>query len=106
MEQLNDEQIQTIVDAYKKKRESEIKHYHEVLKNDPTFQAKNKYRAKVWYHNNKDKRREYYQENKDFQNAKNIYNYHKKKDNLDYFKTKHSEKYELLIQKNWIKDDN
>ncbi len=106
MEQLNDDQIQTIITAYKKKRESEIKQYHEVLKNDEEFKKKNRYRAKKWYENNKDKRKEYYQENKDFQNAKNIYNYHKKKDNLDYFKSKHQEKHKLLIEKNWIKEEN
>lgn len=106
MEQLNDEQIQTILTAYKKKRESEIKHYHTVLKNDPTFQEKNRYRAKKWYEINKDKRKQYYEDNKDFQNAKNIYNYHKKKDNLEFFKTKHQEKHKLLIDKGWISEDN
>jgi len=105
MEQLNDAQIQTILTAYKKKRESEIKHYHEVLKNDEDFKKKNRYRAKVWYQNNKDKRKEYYDTNKEFQNAKNIYNYHKKKDNLEYFKNKHEDKYKLLLEKNWIKEE-
>jgi hypothetical protein len=102
MEQLNDEQIENIVSAYKKKREAEIKHYHTVLKNDEKFKEKNRYRAKVWYDNNKDKRKQYYEDNKDFQNAKNIYKYHLKKENLEYFKTKHADKYKLLVDKGFI----
>jgi len=105
MEELNESQIQNILKAYKKKRESEIKHYHNVLKNDENFKKKNRERAKKWYENNKDKRKEYYDTNKDFHNAKTLYKYHLKKDNLEYFKLKHKEKYDLLIDKGFIEED-
>jgi hypothetical protein len=103
MEELNDSQIQNILKAYKRKRESEIKHYHTVLKNNPEFQKKNRERSKIWYQKNKDKRKNYYQDNKDLHNSKTLYKYHLKKDNLDYFKTKHEEKYQLLIESGFIK---
>lgn len=102
MEELNESQIQNILKAYKKKRESEIKHYHTVLKNNPDFQKKNRERAKKWYENNKDRRKEYYESNKDLHNAKTLYKYHLKKDNLEYFKLKHKEKHQLLIDKGFI----
>jgi hypothetical protein len=102
MEELNESQIQNILKAYKKKRESEIKHYHNVLKNNENFKKKNRERAKKWYETNKERRKEYYEENKDLHNAKTLYKYHLKKNNLEYFKLKHKEKYDLLIDKRFI----
>jgi len=102
MEEFSESQIQNILNTYKKKRESEKKHYHEILKHDEDFQKKNRQRAKIWYENNRDRRKEYYETNKDEHNAKTLYKYHLKKNNLEYFKLKHKEKYDLLVEKGFI----
>ena len=103
MEEFSDTQIQNILKTYKKKRESEKKHYHSVLKHDPEFKEKNRQRAKIWYEKNRDRRKSYYETNKDEHNAKTLYKYHLKKDNLEYFKNHHSDKYDLLVEKGFIK---
>lgn len=99
---LTDEQIKKIIESYKKKRIRENKYYHETSKNKDEFVLKNRARAKAHYEKNRDKKIENYQQNKDFISAKNLFNYYKKKDNIDKFIEKHKEKYDLLKDKNII----
>jgi hypothetical protein len=100
--ELTDEQIQKILESYKKKRMRENKYYHETSKNKDEFIMKNRARAKAHYEKNRDKKIENYQQNKDIISAKNLFNYYKKKDNVDKFIDKHEDKYNLLKDKNII----
>jgi len=100
---LTDEHINKILESYKKKREREIKYYHEVKKHNEDYMKKNRERAKKHYQNGyKEKKKEYYENNKDIMKAKSSYNYYKKINNIDKFKDKHKEKYNLLVDKGLI----
>ena len=55
-------------------------------------------RTVVW----KDKKKEKYNENKDFIKAKNLYHYYVKKEKVDSFKEKHEDKFNLLKERNLI----
>jgi len=99
---LSEEQIQRILDNYKKKRIRENKYYHEVVKNKEDFILKNRARAKAHYEKNKDKKKEKYENNEDLISAKNLYKYYLKKDNVEKFKEKHETKFKMLSEKNLI----
>lgn len=99
---LSEEQIQRILENYKKKRIRENNYYHEVVKNKEDFILKNRARAKAHYEKNKDKKKEKYESNKDLISAKNLYKYYLKKDNVEKFKEKHQNKFELLSENNMI----
>ena len=47
-------------------------------------------------------KKENYQKNKDLLSAKSLYNYYKKRDNIDSFKEKHASKYIMLLESNVI----
>ena len=102
MVELTNEQIEKILNNYKAKRERENKYYHEVQKNNEEFKIKNRQRAKNHYEKNKEKKKENYESNKLFLQAKSLHNYYKKRENLETFKTKHEEKFNLLVDKNYI----
>jgi len=93
---LSEEQINKILEAYKKKRIRENKYYHDVVKNKDDFVIKNRARAKAHYEKNKDKKKEKYQNNKELYSARNLYNYYLKKDNIEKFKEKHPDKFSIL----------
>ena len=57
---------------------------------------------KNWVKKNKEKKKEYYENNKDIMKAKSSYNYYKKINNIDKFKDKQPEKYNLLVDKGLI----
>tara|TARA_R110000764_G_scaffold38795_4_gene86339 strand:+ start:810 stop:1130 length:321 start_codon:yes stop_codon:yes gene_type:complete len=99
----SEEQIQKILQNHKKKRDRENKYYHDVTKNSDDFKIKNRQRAKTHYDNKgKDMKKENYQKNKDLLSAKSLYNYYKKRDNIDSFKEKHASKYIMLLESNVI----
>ena len=100
---LTDEQIQKILESYKKKREKENTYYHEVSKNKDDFKIKNRARAKAHYENNKDKKKEKYNNNKELICAKNLYKYYEKRDKLQIFEEKHPTKLDLLRENKIIK---
>ena len=56
------------------------------------------------YEENKHNRVNKYSENKDLQKAKSSYHYYKNKDNLDMFKERFPERYELLKGINYFRD--
>lgn len=105
MNQLSDVEISRILEIYKNQREKDKTKY-EQRKNDPEFMKKNRERAKKHYELNKHKRVNKYSENKDLQKAKCSYHYYKKKDNLDKFKERFPDRYELLNGINYFKDKN
>ena len=63
---------------------------------------KNRDRAKLHYENNKEKKKEYYQSNRELMNAKASYKYYLKNDNIEQFKKKYNDRYELLINSGFI----
>lgn len=100
---LTAEQIARILTNYKNKRIRENKYYHEVSKNNEDFKKKNRERAKNHYENGyKEKKKENYNQNKELLKNKSLYNYYKKKDKIDVFKEKHSEKFQYLVEKGFI----
>ena len=100
---LTENQIETILNNYKTKREKQNKYYHEVSKHKEDFKIKNRERAKAHYHNGyKEKKKQYYQDNKDILKNKYLYNYYKKTNKIEVFKEIHSEKYNMLVDKGLI----
>ena len=96
-------QINKILTDYKNRRLRDKMRY-ENIKDDEEFKIKNRERAKLHYIQNKDKRKEKYIENNDLMKARNSYYYYKKKDKLDILQTKYPERWQLLIDNNYIKD--
>jgi len=99
---MSDDMIKKLVQQHKNKLEYYKNKYHNERKHDEIFMQKNRQRAKDHYEKNKILKQEYYQNNKDFLNAKNSYYYYKKRNNIDKFKTKFPEKYKLLMDRNFI----
>ena len=99
---MNENNINDVLLKYKNKRNREIKYYHEVLKNNDNFKIKNKQNSAIWYSNNKDKKKEYYLNNKEELKLKSQFNYYKKNNKLDILKTKYPERYKLLLEKGLI----
>lgn len=94
-------QINKILTDYKNRRLRDRMRY-ETIKDNEEFKIKNRQRAKLHYEKNKDKRKEKYIENNDLMKARNSYYYYKKKDKLDDLKTKYPERWQLLLDNNYI----
>ena len=103
--ELTQEQIETILTNYKKKREREKTYYHSVKQVDDEFIAKNRDRAKDHYKKNREKKLEHYKENKEFLGARQLYYYYRRNDRGADFKEKHPDKYTMMSQKGLIKVD-
>ena len=99
---LHENNINDVLLKYKNKRNREKKYYNEVLKNNDNFKIKNKQNSAIWYENNKDKKKEYYLNNKEDIKLKNQFYYYKKNDKLEILKTKYPERYKLLLDKGYI----
>ena len=99
----SDDQIKHILNVYKTQREKD-KEIYQKRKLNPEFMEKNRQRARKHYQNNKDKRKNNYENNKDIQKAKCSYHYYCKKNNIDKFKERFPERYELLDNINYFKD--
>ena len=101
---MEEQQIQKILDNHKKMLEKSKERYHTVKKLNPEYMEKNRQTARDWYENNKDKRKEQYKKNKPFMNARSQYYYYKNRNRMEEFKTKHKDKYDLLVEKGFIED--
>jgi len=97
----DDDQINKILNQYKKTRERERKYYHEVKKNNEDFVNKNRERARNHYQENKEKKKEEYDNKKDFYKCKSLFYYYKRNDKKDIFMEKFPEKVEILNQNNF-----
>tara|TARA_R110000822_G_scaffold65722_8_gene160863 strand:+ start:592 stop:909 length:318 start_codon:yes stop_codon:yes gene_type:complete len=97
----NSEHIQKLVEQYERKRIYEKERY-QMIKDTDEFKTKNRNRAATHYSINKDKRKDRYDNDIEFMRAKSQYYYYKKTDQLDIFKEKYPNKFELLIQRNLI----
>ena len=103
---LDEKQIQNILTNYKNKRIRENKYYHEVSKHKEEFKIKNRERAQLHYQNGyKEKKKINYENNKEFLKNKSLYNYYKRNDKIEVFKEKHKDKYDMLVDKNYVKDE-
>lgn len=98
---------------YQKKYYEKIKstnNYKEKTKNyrDNNPEKIKKYSDKSYikyYHEGKgkEKKKEYYEKNKVQNQAKNSYNYYRRRDRLDDFKTKFPDRYEILVNMGYLK---
>tara|TARA_Y100000593_G_C4192874_1_gene277808 strand:+ start:232 stop:579 length:348 start_codon:yes stop_codon:yes gene_type:complete len=100
-----DEQISHILNVYKTQRERDKISYQK-KKLNPDFMQKNRDRAKKHYYDNKEKISNNYQLNKELQKAKSSYHYYKKRDNIDKFKKKYPDRYDMLLKINYFKLQN
>ena len=101
----SEEEIQNILKSYKHKREKEKERYDKIKDTDE-FKLKNRMKAKDHYNNNKDHYKEKYQNKKDLVKARNSFYYYKKKNDMEAFKTKYADRYELLLIGGYFKDWN
>ena len=100
--EFTDEQIEQILLRYKKSIEYNRDRYHNIRKNDPEYQRKNRERAKKHYESNKDHKKQYYEKNKEDLNMKQKYRYYKSRDNIEGYKTKFPEYYKKLVEIGFI----
>tara|TARA_Y100000361_G_C10956662_1_gene236626 strand:- start:189 stop:581 length:393 start_codon:yes stop_codon:yes gene_type:complete len=96
METYTDEKIKKIVTQYKNKRARESKKYHEELKLDPEWRAKNCEKSREFYKNNKEHYKDKYNKNKEYIKIRNLYRYYLNNNKVNDFKNKYPEKYEYL----------
>jgi len=101
MTDLSDTKIKQLIESYNIKRIKDKERY-ERLKNTEEFKQKNRARASSYYNNNKEARKNKYQENKDFYSARSSYNYYKKKNKEALFIERYPDKVELLKSRNII----
>ena len=100
-EQPNDEYIQKLILAHKRKVERERIDY-DSKKDDPAFKEANRLRAAYNYKHNKENKKEHYLKNKQTINYRNLYNYYKRRERINDFKEKHIEKYDFLLTHGFI----
>jgi len=91
---MNDQQIQKVLDQYVKNREYQRDYYRNRYNTDEIFKNKAKDNAKTYYINNIDKRKEKYETNKEYIQAKRRYRYWSKKDDIEGFKNKYPNDWE------------
>tara|TARA_R110000803_G_scaffold53462_2_gene109723 strand:+ start:230 stop:571 length:342 start_codon:yes stop_codon:yes gene_type:complete len=103
MENFSDEKVKQIINSYQNKREREKKNY-DIKKDTDDFKQLNRARSKRWYDDNNDKRKQKYQDNKHFMNAKSSYLYYKKLGREDEFKIKCSSKYHILVERHYLSE--
>lgn len=97
----NEEQLNKIINSYKNKREKEKERY-ERIKDTEEYKEQNRERAKIHYEKYKEEKRQNYQNNKEFFQARNSYYYYRKKNNLNKFVEKFPERVELLENHGFI----
>tara|TARA_R110000824_G_scaffold205970_1_gene390937 strand:- start:308 stop:652 length:345 start_codon:yes stop_codon:yes gene_type:complete len=105
MAEYSDDQINHILKVYKSQREKD-KVIYQKRKENPEFVKANRVRSKQYYDNNKERKAEKYLNNKEYHQAKCSFHYYKRNDNVKKFQEKYPERYELLIQNNYFKDQN
>ena len=92
-----EEMISKALNHYLKHKESCRKYYKNRYHSDEVFREKHKELARQYYHKNKEKIAEKYQIEKIYKQALRKYNYYKEKGELDIYKEKFKEEYELYF---------
>jgi pyruvate-formate lyase len=105
MESFSDDEIKVILEEYKKRRDAG-RDYYQRYKDDPEFKKKNQAAALGYYYKNKDKAKNNYEKDKEYNNARNSYYYYKTKGNSDIFESKFPNKYKLLVDRGYINLNN
>lgn len=95
MSEMSDIEIQKIISLYKNQRNKDKERY-EKIKNTEEFKLKNRARAKAHYEKTREIRQQRYINERDTRLAKNSYYYYKRTNQMELFKEKHPEKYEIL----------
>jgi hypothetical protein len=99
MNNYTETEINHILESYKKIKNTNKK-YYDKIKDTDEFKKKNRERAKKHYHENKEykkTKRDDYEKNKAFLNARSSCKYYEKKNRLDEFIEKFPEKYEIVM---------
>ena len=96
---MNDQQIEKVIAQYVKNRQYQRDYYRNRYNADEDFRTKAKENAKNYYVNNIDKRKELYQTNKEYIQAKRRYRYWAKKDDIEGFKTKYPDDWDNFFNK-------
>ena len=78
-----DEIVKKALAQYLKHKEHCKAYYHKRYYSDEEFRENHKKMARDYYHNNKEKYKERYQQQKKFKQAQRKYNYYKDLDELD-----------------------
>jgi len=94
------ERIKKILIQYEKKRAREKERYL-LIKDTEDFKFKNRQRAKNHYEKNKQIKKEKYDLDKEYLNARSQYYYYKKNNKLDIFAEKYPHKITLLKERNY-----
>ena len=94
-------QIQKMIESYKKKQAREKENY-DAKKDMESFKESNRIKSKIYHQENQDKIKQRYLDNQEIINARNLYNYYKRKNNIGTFIEKHEIKYNMLKEKGWI----
>lgn len=71
-------------------------------KNKEKLQEKSRIAFNKYYENNKDKKKDYYEKNKDIIKFKNQYKYYLKTNNVEKFKDKYPDKFKILQEIKYI----
>ena len=103
MEEYTNDEILQIINVYKKARARDKKNYQK-KKDNPEFIEKNRARATAYYHEHKNRKADDYERDKPYNCAKSLYNYYSRNDDIDTFKEKHKDKYDLLLHRGFFKD--
>lgn len=93
--ELDNDQIKSILESYKKKREREKAHYHETIKHSDDLMEKRREISRNHYNKNKDKKREYYQKHKETIRLQRLATYYK--DSLDKLQEKYPTEYDIMV---------
>lgn len=99
---MDDALIQKLMKNYTRHLEYNRNKYHNTRKHDIDFMEKNRERARKHYLNNRESKQKYYNNNRDLINAKSSYNYYLKKNDVEKFKNKYPNRYDLLLQTEYI----
>ena len=93
---LTDEEIKQIIRRYERRVISDREKYQKI-KDDPEFIKKNRERASAYYYANKDKKKQHYEDNKEFIKAKSMLRYWQNNNkDLSELETKHPANYKIL----------
>jgi len=93
--ELDNDQIKSILESYKKKREREKANYHETIKHRDDLMEKRREISRNHYNNNKEKKREYYQKHKETIRLQRLASYYK--DDLSKLQEKYPIDYQVMI---------
>ena len=96
-------QIEKILNQYKNKKIKEKERYDKI-KDTEEYRLCSRERAKTNYLLTKDLRKQKYEDNKVMIKAKNSYNYYKKTNNNEKFKSKFPDRYEILLISGYINE--